>query len=200
MPVLGVTGGIATGKSTAVHALLRHLPAEVFDADRCAHQLLEGDDATIVAVRETFGADVFEADGRISRPSLRKLVFSDQAERKRLEEILHPAIRSRWVRVAEVHRESTAWAFVDIPLLFETSAETYFDRTVVVACSSETQHQRLREHRGLDDAMIEKIIGAQLPLGAKISKADHVIWNDSTVAALDGQAGLLARWLIEHYG
>ncbi len=89
---------------------------------------------------------------------------------------------------------------VDIPLLFETAAELEFDRTVVVACTGGTQRQRLRENRGLNDEMIEKIIGAQLPLSAKMNKADHVIWNDTTVSCLEGQAGLIARWLTHYYG
>jgi dephospho-CoA kinase len=200
VPVLGVTGGIATGKSTCVAALLRHLPAEVFDADRCARQLLEEDAATISAVGAAFGAQVFDAQNRPSRVRLRELVFSSEAHRKTLEAILHPAIRARWAPLAETYCGSPSWLFVDIPLLFEIGAESSFDRTLVVACSGATQHRRLREERGLEVAMIEKIIGAQLALGAKIKKADHVIWNDSTLPCLDGQTGLFARWLTQYYG
>ncbi len=202
MPVLGITGGIATGKSSFVQTFLRYLPAEVFDADRSAHELLSQDQPTIDRIREAFGEEVFDAPGKLSRARLRSIVFADEARRKELESILHPAIRERWTALAAERKGAggSRWLLVDIPLLFETGAETAFDRTVVVACSAFTQQRRLREDRGLDDAMIEKIIGAQLPLGAKIKKADHVIWNDSTVSCLDGQAGLLARWLSQYYG
>jgi dephospho-CoA kinase len=200
VPVLGITGGIATGKSTAVECLLRHLPAERFDSDRCAHELLESDDAAISAVREAFGPAVFSAENRISRPRLRELVFGSDERRKSLEGILHPLIRGRWLALAGKFRGRNEWAFVDIPLLFETGAEAHLDRTLTIACSPAVQYRRLREDRGLTDALIEKIIGAQLPLDAKIKKADHVIWNDSTVSCLDRQAGLLARWLTHYYG
>jgi dephospho-CoA kinase len=200
VPVLGITGGIATGKSAAVASLLRHLPAEVFDSDRCAHDLLQSDPAAIEAVRETFGAGAFDAEGRVSRPHLRAIVFSDDERRKSLERILHPLIRARWLRLTEQFRSRAAWVFVDIPLLFETGAQAHLDRTLTVACSPEVQRRRLREDRGLTEVLIEKIIGAQLPLGAKIKLADHIIWNDSTVSCLDRQAGQLARWLSQYYG
>lgn len=200
MPVLGVTGGIATGKSSSVEALLRHLPAEVFDADRFVHQLLAGDETIISAVRQAFGNEVFDAEGRVSRTRLGEMVFAKEGFRKSLEAILHPVVRTRWMALAKKYRESNAWALVDIPLLFETGAESHFDRTLVVACSPATQKARLRDRRGLSVAMIEKIIGAQLPLSAKVNKADHIIWNDHTVSCLDRQAGLLARWLISYHG
>jgi dephospho-CoA kinase len=199
VPVLGITGGIATGKSMFVQALLRQLPAAHFDADRCAGELLAGDDATRSAVREAFGDDVFDVSGSPDRARLRVIVFGDEAKRRRLEAILHPAIRQRWTAQAAQHRAPGAWLVVDIPLLFETGAESHFDRIAVVACSLATQRRRLSEQRGLDPAISEKIIGAQLPLSAKVDKADHVIWNDSTVACLDGQAGFLAAFLQRHY-
>jgi len=200
VPVLGVTGGIATGKSTFVQTFLRHLPAELFDADRSAHELLAQDELVIQRIHDEFGDEVFETSGKLSRGRLREVVFANEERRKVLEGILHPAIRDRWMGRAEQIRGTDQWMLVDIPLLFETGAETAFDRTIVVACSPFSQRHRLRERSGLDDSMIEKIIGAQLPLGAKIRKADHMIWNDSSVSCLDGQAGLLARWLTEYYG
>ena len=176
------------------------MAAEVFDADLCAHELLENDEAVAATVREAFGSPVFGADGRISRPTLRELVFADEAKRKVLEGILHPPIQARWKALAASKRESPDWLFADIPLLFETGAEAHLGRVLVIACSPAVQARRLREQRGLTDAMIEKIIGAQLNLSAKMVKADHVIWNDSTVTCLDRQAGLLARWLTQYYG
>lgn len=200
MPVLGVTGGIATGKSSFAGLLLRCFSAEFFDADRCAHDLLANDDATIRSVVETFGADVCDASGKPDRARLRSLVFHDESRRRQLEQILHPLIRQRWTdRAGEVAREGD-WFVVDIPLLFETQTEAYFDRIVVVACSPATQRRRLTEQRTLSAALAERIITSQLDLATKINKAHHVIWNDSTLPCLERQARLLAGWLSPAFG
>lgn len=200
MPVLGVTGGIATGKSTFVRAFVRHLPAQIFDADRTAHELLGGDLEVQRAIRAAFGDQVFGPDGKPDRVRLREVVFSDELQRQRLEDILHPVIRARWAALAEQTVRTGGWFCVDIPLLYETGAEENFDRTIVVACSPETQRLRLQERRGLDVGTAERIIAAQLDLSIKIKKAHHVIWNDSTDACLEGQAALLAGWLHNYYG
>ena len=101
---------------------------------------------------------------------------------------------------AKQFRDAGEWLFVDIPLLYETEANRHFERVAVVACSSATQLARLRDHRRLDDALIEKIIGAQLDLGSKVRLATHVIWNDSTREALERQANLLAGLFRTYYG
>lgn len=195
MPVLGVTGGIATGKSAVTSLLRRELPAEFFDADACAHELLSHDVAVRSAVAAAFGPEACDPAGNPDRPKLRALVFSDDLKRRRLEEILHPPIRERWLqRAAQFSREGT-WFVVDIPLLFETRAEAAFDHIAVVACSPATQRRRLAEKRGMAADLAEKIIRSQLDLPTKINKAHHVIWNDSTLSCLERQARLLADWL-----
>ncbi len=195
MPVLGVTGGIATGKSSFTGRLLRHLPAEFFDADACARDLLADDAAIRRAVVAAFGAAVCDTAGNPDRPKLRTLVFDDSLKRRQLENILHPAIRDRWTeRAAQLAREG-GWFVVDIPLLFETRAEASFDHIIVVACSPATQRRRLAEQRGLSADLAEKIIASQLDLPAKINQAHHVIWNDSTLTCLERQSRHLAGWL-----
>lgn len=200
MPCIGITGGIATGKSSFAAAFLRHLPAEFFDADACAHELLAHDEPIREAVREAFGPDAFRPDGLPDRAFLARLVFSDTAKRTRLEEILHPVIRNRWQTQARTAAAGGGWFCVDIPLLYETGAETHFDRVVVVACSSALQRRRLLEERKLDPALAEQVVASQLDLRTKIAKADHLIWNDSTLSCLDRQASLLAGWLRKHHG
>ena len=200
MPVVGITGGIATGKSTFVRALLTQLPGVCFDADQCSRELLEEDPEVHEAVRQVFGDAVFGALGRPDRLLLRRVVFQSDARRRELEAILHPRIRARWIGMAHEHHRQASWLLVDIPLLFETEAEGHCDRTVVVACSRSVQETRLLEERHLPADLAQRIIGAQLDLGTKIKKADHVIWNDSTVSCLDGQAALLAGWLRQRYG
>jgi len=200
VPVIGITGGVATGKSTFARALLRRLPAEFFDADRAAHDLLERDPQVRQAVESVFGADIYTAEGKPDRSRLRELAFSDERNRKRLEEILHPAIRARWIALGENARRARAMFVADIPLLYETGAEAHCDRVVVVACSALTQRQRLQTSRALSEKIAQSIISAQLDLETKIRRADHLIWNDSTVACLEAQADLLATWLSHHYG
>ena len=200
MPILGITGGIATGKSTFTRSLLRHLPAEIFDADACARELIETDATIQQSVREVFGPEVFDLHGRPDRSALRARVFANETDRRQLESILHPAIRARWMARRESLATSRGWFCVDLPLLYETAAEALFDRVIVVACAPATQHARLRESRGLSETLAAQILAAQLDLRVKIAKADHLIWNDSTARALDEQAALLGGWLRKNYG
>lgn len=198
MPLLGITGGVATGKSTFTRALLRHLPAEFFDADQAAHTLLASDENVREAVEKTFGPDILDTEGKPDRRRLRELVFSDEQSRKRLEEILHPAIRARWISLGESARRAHTWLVVDIPLLYETGAESLCDHVAVVGCTPETQRQRLQLERGLSATTAQGIISAQLDLQTKIQRADHLIWNDSTLGCLEAQAELLASHLSHH--
>lgn len=199
MPVLGITGGVATGKTSFTQALHRLLPGEVFDADACARELLTSDAKVRQAVRDEFGAEVFTSGGEIDRAKLRQKVFNDPASRRALEAILHPAIRSRWRSLAG-STEKKDWLMVDIPLLFETGAEAYFDSIVVVACSLETQLHRLTHLRSLTTPMAEKFIAAQMPLRTKIERAQHLIWNDASPRPMDSQAAMLASILNKRYG
>jgi dephospho-CoA kinase len=201
VPILGITGGIATGKTTFTNALRQRIDAEVFDADACAKELLATDGRVQRAVRMRFGESAFTPQGTPDRERLRAIVFGDAGERRALEEILHPAIRERWIGLAEKLRASNekGWLFVDIPLLFETKAESFFDRTVVVACSPATQRDRLTSVRKLPPALADQMIASQLLMQFKIERAGHVVWNESTTAVLDSQAGLLADYLKRRY-
>ena len=200
MPLIGITGGIAPGKSTFARSLLTCLPAELFDADVAARELLDGDPTVRLAVEKSFGLGFYDSEGRPDRARLRELVFSDDLHRRRLEEILHPPIRARWLALAGRTMTGGGWMFVDLPLLYETGAENQFDRVMVVACSPATQCRRLVAERGLDTEIAVKIMAAQLDLQTKINRADHVIWTDSTTTCLNGQAELAAAWLRHRYG
>ncbi|MDR3402700.1 MAG: dephospho-CoA kinase [Chthoniobacter sp.] len=192
MPALGITGGVATGKSSFSAALLRYLPADIFDADRCAHDLLAEDDGVQKAVVAAFGADVIGQDGRPDRARLRKIVFANSARRRQLEQILHPIIRDRWMGLAGDAARSDHWFCADIPLLYETNAQSHFAAVIVVACAPDTQRARLREQRQLPNEIAENIIASQFDLATKVAQADYLIWNDSTASCLDRQARLLA--------
>jgi dephospho-CoA kinase len=200
VPVIGITGGVGTGKSSFTRLLLQRLPAQAFDADQAAHLLLEGDAEVRLAVENAFGVDIYSAEGKPDRSRLRDLVFADERSRRRLEEILHPAIRARWISLGEIAKRERSWLMVDIPLLYETGAEAHCDRVVVVACSAPTQRRRLTDERALPVETADRVIAAQLNLETKIARADHLIWNDSTLACLERQADLLAAWLKQSYG
>jgi dephospho-CoA kinase len=195
LPVLGLTGGIASGKSTFATLFQRELRTDFFDSDRCVHDLLAGDSSTRDAVTAAFGSEVLSPAGWPDRSKLRERVFSSDTARRELEGILHPRVRAAWrARVAEA-RKTDAWQLVDIPLLYETDAQAELDRVIVVAAPHAAQIHRLVNERNLAPALAEQMIAAQLDTGSKIANADHVIWNDSTVPNLDGQTRLLVAWL-----
>ena len=199
MPAIGITGGISTGKSTFCNFLRELLPeAAFFDADEAAHELV---DLTEIreAIRQEFGPVVFSDAGNLNRAALRAIVFGDAAKKRALEQILHPRIRRQWNAVAQKHRNSTAFFFADIPLLYETGGETLCDRVVVVACSRPVQEQRLGE-RGLAPDTARQMIDAQMPLEEKIKRADHVVWNNGDVKVLREQTELLVDlWRTEKW-
>ena len=200
MAVIGITGGVASGKSSLTAKLAPRLSAKVFDADAAARDLLENDPEAKRQIGECFGAEILQADGRVDRARLRELVFADVEQRSALEAILHPMIRARWIGQAQAARRNREWLLVDIPLLYETGAEGECDAVVVVACRPETQRERIVSQRGLSPEMAEKMIASQTSLASKAARADYVIWNDAPLARLEEQAALFAGYLGRRYG
>jgi dephospho-CoA kinase len=196
MAVIGITGGISTGKSSFCQCLREIIPAaKFFDADQESRRLVDLDSEVKKEIRSEFGAEVFSDAGDLNREKLRAIVFGSASKRGALEQILHPRIRRQWSAEAETHRNSPDFFFADIPLLYETGGETLCDRVVVVACSQPTQLRRLMERTPLEPAAAEQMINSQMPLAEKIRRADHVVWNNSGRAALVAQARLLvALW------
>jgi dephospho-CoA kinase len=188
--LLGVTGGIATGKSTVSRMLAESTDFVVFDADACVHDLLAGDEQVRASVARLFGLPQPEPGQPVDRGALREIVFSDPAKRRSLEEILHPAVRRHWHSLLEDCRGQNRNFLADIPLLFETGAEIFFDATLVVAASRATQQSRLAA-RGVNPALVEAMLASQWPIGQKVGAAGFVIWNDGSLAALRRQVSLL---------
>ena len=195
MAVLGITGGVASGKSSLTARLAPRLAAEVFDADAAARELVANDPEAKRKIAERFGPHILGAGGWVDRARLREEVFADAEKRSALEAILHPLIRARWTQAAQAARGSRAWLLLDIPLLFETGAEAGCDAVVVVACSPQTQRERIISQRGLSPEMAEKMIASQTSLASKAARADYVIWNDAPLARLEEQAELFAGYL-----
>ncbi len=195
MPAIGITGGISTGKSTFCECVRGTLStAKLFNADQAAHALVEFPEVQ-QEIRAEFGSGVFSRDGDLNREKLRAIIFGDAIKRCALERILHPRIRRQWRAEAKRHRNSPDFFFADIPLLYETGGETLCDRVVVVACSHQVQVARLAQRMSINDTEAEQMIRSQMPLDEKIARADHVVWNDGSRAALMEQARfLVALW------
>ena len=182
MKLLGITGGVGMGKSTA-QTLLAERDVPLVDTDRLAHELVEPGQPALAEIARQFGTAFLRPDGTLRRDALARLVFGDANARIRLESILHPRIRSRWL--AEVDRwrsEGAALGAVVIPLLFETDSASLFDVTVCVACSAAAQQARLKD-RGWTEEAIRQRVAAQWPVERKMAAADVVIWTDGDLEA-----------------
>ena len=180
MKVCGLTGGVGMGKSTAAE-FLRARRVPVVDTDDFAHQLVQPGQPALAQIQSEFGKGIVSSDGRLRRDELARIVFADAAARKKLEAILHPRIRESWLAQIEAWRaESHPLAVVVIPLLFETRAESHFDKIICIACSAKAQHERLLV-RGWTPEQIWQRQAAQWPVQQKIARADFVVWTDGAL-------------------
>lgn len=189
MRVMALTGGIASGKSTVCRLLREYLPSLViFDCDTAVHRLLESVPEVAALIAEAFGDGALDESGRIDRHFLRGRVFADEAARARLEAILHPRVRQECLDSLEKAAMDGAECFVaDVPLFFEKGFDFGQNQVLVVASSRSTQIQRLRARGGFDDALMDAILAAQLPVQEKMSRADVVFWNEGPPAVLRSQ-------------
>jgi len=196
---VGLTGGIATGKSVTLNHF-QQAGAAGIDADELAHQTLAPGTPTWGEVVRAFGKEILNKDRTVNRRKFGEIVFTDERKRAALNGILHPTVGRMWAEgVAKLEREGVARiAVVSIPLLYEVAAETQFDCVVVVACSDETQLARLRQ-KGLSEPQARARIGAQWPLPTKMDRADFVIWNDGLLRVLSEQAGIVWANIKETY-
>jgi dephospho-CoA kinase len=181
------------GKSTAAQVLSAR-GVSVVDTDELAHQLVEPGQPALAEIQDLFGKSIVASDGRLRRDEVARLVFADAAARRKLEAVLHPRILQAWLAQIEVWRQAgRPLAVVVIPLLFETQAESYFEKIICVACSPAAQRERLAA-RGWSADQIRDRIAAQLPVEQKIARAHYVIWTDGTRQTSEEQtARILAR-------
>ena len=179
--LVGLTGSIATGKST-VSRMFAHLGARVIDADLLAREVVMPGQPAYLRIVEEFGSHVIQADGSLDRKALGAIVFADPARRKRLEEITHPVIGLRQQRVLSVLDEEAFEGAViwDAALLFESGGAARMDRVIVVYADPEIERQRLMERDGLSDADARARIASQMPIAEKAKLAHHVIDNSGT--------------------
>ncbi len=187
MRIIGLTGGIASGKST-VARLLAARGARVLDADQLARQVVAPGTPGLAAVVEAFGPQVLAPDGALDRAALGERVFGDEAARRQLETITHPRIAARFLQETERAAEQGVPVLVyEAALLVESGARAAVQELVVVAATPEVQVARVAARDGLGEAAARARIAAQAPLKEKLAVADHVIKNEGSLAELEAQ-------------
>jgi len=179
--LVGLTGGIATGKST-VTGLLANPSVRVVDADTLAREVVEPGTSAHALIVAEFGKDVLQPDGRLDRARMAEIVFADAAKRKRLEAITHPAIRGRFERLmADLERQGFHGILIwDAALLVESGGHNKMDKVVVVTTDPATQLRRLKARDGSTEEAARARTASQMPLAVKARAADYVIDNSGT--------------------
>lgn len=193
--VVGLTGGIGSGKSAAAAEFAR-LGAAVVDTDAIAHELTAPNGAAIEAIRRLFGDQYIAADGAMDRAEVRQLAFSDATAKQRLEALLHPLIRDESQR--RIAQAAAPYVVLVVPLLVESRAyRERVQRVLVVDCPEEEQVARVRQRSGLAEDEIRRIIAAQAPRAQRLAAADDVIDNGGPLQALAGQVRRLHERYLE---
>lgn len=189
--IVGVSGGIGSGKSTVAEGFARR-GAAVVDTDHVAHALTASQGAAMAPIRQVFGDEVIAADGALDRAVMRRRVFADPAERQRLEAILHPLIRQ------ESHRQCAAatapYVLLLIPLLAETQVASpyeFLDRILIVDCSEATQVSRVMQRNGLGEAEVRAIMATQADRSRRLALADDIVVNEGERESLQTQIDAL---------
>ena len=175
---VGLTGGIASGKST-VADMFAELGVPVIDTDVIAREVVEPGQPALDEIRESFGASVIAEDGRLDRAEMRRLVFADDDARRRLEAILHPRIRDSAMRQAD--QGGGDYQLIVVPLLAESPMRHAMDRILVVDCKVDVQVARLLERDAETEEQARRIIGAQASRDQRLAIADEVIRNDGSL-------------------
>lgn len=180
MKVIGLTGGIASGKSTA-SAYLRELGAAIVDADAISRASTRRGGAAFEAVCAAFG-DILGADGEIDRRKLGGIVFADEDARRKLNSIVHPAVMAESrAQIENARASGVKVCILDVPLLFETGMEKLCDETWLIYVPREEQIRRMEERDGLDAAAAAARIDSQMPLEEKLKRADVAIDSSGTI-------------------
>ena len=190
---VGLTGGIASGKSTAAK-FFGALGVPILDSDQIARDVVEPGQPPLERLIERFGQKILTPDGHLDRPALRDIVFSDPKARADLEALTHPAIGA--AMEARSAAAGGPYQILVIPLLVEKNLAAHVDRVLVVDCDEELQIRRLRDRDGSTTEQVQAILKAQAPRAARLKAADDVIHNDTDMSAVRDQvAALHTRYL-----
>jgi dephospho-CoA kinase len=196
MILVGLTGGVATGKTTVAKMFKRH-GAVVVDADVLARQVVEPDKPAWREIVRTFGPHILNADRTLNRHALGQLVFGNRAKLRRLEHIIHPRVARLQAKLtrAAAKKNPKAVAIYDVPLLFEAGVDKRMDKIIVVTADETTQIRRLRNRSYLSRAQALCRINSQMPIGKKIKLADYLIDGTLPLSQVRKQVGQLYREL-----
>ncbi|AVQ17687.1 dephospho-CoA kinase [Fusobacterium mortiferum] len=192
--IVGLTGGIASGKST-VSNLFRKYGIEIVDADKVAKEVSEKKES-IEKISNIFGKDILDSDGKIVREKLREKAFKNRELLQELNKIIHPQVMEYFKRKKEENSKDEILIF-DIPLLYEAKMEYLCDKIIVVGVDVQKQIRRVVARDGSSEELAKKIIFNQMPLNEKIKKADIVIMNDGTLDELEEKVMKIYRELKE---
>ncbi|WP_336046677.1 dephospho-CoA kinase [Solibacillus ferritrahens] len=179
--IIGLTGSIASGKST-VAKMIQSYNLPIVDADQVARQVVEPGSPTLLKIAEVFGQDVISEDGTMDRAKVGSLIFHDESKRQQLNAIIHPAIREEMIRQRdEFISYGEKNVFMDIPLLFESKLEHFVEKIIVVSVTEGVQLERLMERNDLTEEEAKARIGTQIPVKDKEALADAVIYNNGSL-------------------
>ncbi|KOR86349.1 dephospho-CoA kinase [Bacillus sp. FJAT-22058] len=195
--IIGITGGIASGKST-VSLYLQELGFTIVDADLASRAVVEPGEEAYHQVVKAFGEDILLADGNIDRVKLGSIIFNDQEKRLLLNGIVHPAVRN-WMRVKTEAALSSGeeTVFMDIPLLFESKLTFMVDKTLLIYVDEQVQLERLMNRNGLSETEALARINSQMPLADKKALADAVIDNNGDINETKRQVkAILSEWYV----
>jgi len=185
--LVGLTGGIASGKST-VAAVLRRLGASIVNADELSREVVQPGQDAWNEITKSFGSDILQEDMTLDRKKLRKIVFDNPEARKKLEAIIHPRVRAlAEKRIGELAASGSSVIVYEVPLLFEAQIHLWLRPVILVACDIETQKKRLLERDHLTELEAQQHLDAQMSLAEKRKLADYVIENDTTLEELEQQ-------------
>ncbi len=193
--VVGVTGGIGSGKSTVCRLFTANHGVVVIDADQVAREVVEPGTPALAAIAASFGKEVLGDDGRLDRARLRGIVFADPARRAELEAITHPAIRSGMR--AHVEALTGPYCLLGIPLLAEGGRNELIDRVLVVDCPAALQIERVRARDHLTEAEVAAIMRTQASREARLRIADDVVVNDGDTPSLAGRVDELHNMYLQ---
>lgn len=193
--IIGLTGSIASGKST-VSNMLKEMGFPIIDADLVARVVVEKGTKTLEMIKEAFGPDIIHEDGALNREALGEIIFSNPSKRKQLNDIIHPAIRAEMLAQKEhLVQQNHPIIIMDIPLLFESRLQSFVDRILVVTVTEHKQLERLMARNGFTQKDAKLRIQSQLPLSVKEEGADAVIYNNGTIEETRQQLNkILTNW------
>lgn len=193
--IIGLTGSIASGKST-VSKMLKNEGYPIIDADLVARLVVEPGTETLEQIRQAFGSEVISVDGTMNRAKVGEIIFNDPVSRKTLNDIIHPAIRQEMLKQRyELLEQGFKTIIMDIPLLFESRLQYLVDKILVVSVTEENQLKRLVERNGFTEQEARARINSQLPMSVKEDGADAVVYNNGSLEETSQQLmRVLVSW------